>query len=128
MSNLPHPFDAPDYRGLIFMAEYSVCSQATQVWIARREYEPPYSSGVTTSIARLAWETVEPNDQLPAPTIVCSDRESYNGTNQLQFLFDALWQLGFRPKKSDPSGEVLAAKDQNLADLRTILFNQLGIE
>jgi hypothetical protein len=128
MSNLPHPFNAADYYGLVFMAEYSVCSQASQIWIARREPEPPYSSSVTTSVARLVWDKVDPGNQWPEATIVCRDRDSYNGTNQLQFLFDALWQLGFRPKKSDPSGEVLAAKDQNLSDLRTILFNQLGIQ
>ena len=126
MSNLPHPFVAPDYTGMIFMAEYSMCAQATHVWIAKREIESPCD--YVTRVAKLDWETIkEPHSSMPEPTIVCRDRPNDRDGNQLQYLFNALWDLGFRPPKHDPSGEVIAAKDQNLKDLRTILFNTLEI-
>jgi hypothetical protein len=122
MSQLPHPFLEPNYSGLIFMAEYSMCSQATQIFIARRKFEGGRPAG--TERAKLVWEDDDPSN-MPEPTIVCKDEP--RGTNQLQHLFDSLWQLGFRPPQHDPSGEVIQAKNQNLDDLRKILFHQLGV-
>ena len=124
MSQLPHPFNEPNYLGLIFMAEYSPCTQSTQLFIARRKFEGGRPAG--TERAKLVWEEADPRN-MPEPAIVCHDSENYQGKNQFQFLFDSLWQLGFRPPKHDPSGEVIQAKDQNLDDLRKILFNQLGV-
>jgi len=122
MSQLPCPFNELDYTGLIFQAEYSMCSAATKIYIARRKFEGGQSVG--TEFAKLEWEEIDPSN-IPEPTIVCRDRED---GNELQNLFNSLWQMGFRPPKHDPSGEVIQAKDQNLADLRKILFNQLGLE
>lgn len=124
MNNLPHPFDR-DYPGLIFMAEYSVCTQATNVFIIRRKFEGGGLAG--TEVARLEWDEHELG-HIMEPTIVCRDRDNIRDTNQLQHLFNALWDLGMRPARHDPSGVVIAAKDANLHDLRTILFSQLGIE
>ncbi len=73
------------------------------------------------------WEDYDPRN-IPEPTIVCRDSENYRGKSQFQFLFDSLWQLGLRPPKHDPSGEVIQAKDQNLDDLRKLLFNHLGVD
>jgi len=130
MSNLPHPFNDRDYPGMIFMAEYSMHCQATLLWIARRKI---IGHDSTTERARIVWEETNPCD-MPEPTLTVRDRDSYRGTSQLQFLFNALWDLGFRPPGSAPSGEVIgamgetiAAKDQNMDDLRKLLFNQLGI-
>ena len=122
MSQLPHPFNEPDYGGLIFAAEYSTCSQANHLFITRRKFEGGRPVG--TERAKLVWEDADPRN-MPEPTIVCRDGE---GKNQFQFLFDSLWQLGFRPPKHDPSGEVVQAKNENLDDLRKILFNQLGVD
>ena len=126
MSQLPCPFNDHNYGGLIFMAEYSMCSQANHLFIARRKFEGGQPAG--TEHAKLVWEDVDPRD-MPEPTIVCRDMEDpRGGTNPFQHLFDSLWQLGFRPPKHDPSGEVIQAKNENLDDLRKILFNQLGVE
>ncbi|MHC4301961.1 MAG: hypothetical protein ACYS7Y_32260 [Planctomycetota bacterium] len=122
--NLPHPFNDMSYRGLIFTAEYSIGAQALQIYIGRRKF----AGGEMLPIierAKLVWEEIPPCN-MPEPTIVCRDND--DGHEQMQHLFNSLWDLGFRPPKSDPSGEVIAAKDQNLADLRTILFKKLGIE
>ena len=124
MSQLPCPFLEPNYSGLVFMAEYSVCSQAMQLFIARRKFEGGCSVG--TERAKLVWEDDDPSNR-PEPTIVCHDHRD-QGKNQFQHLFDSLWQLGFRPPKHDPSGEVIQAKNQNLDDLRKLLFHQLGVE
>jgi hypothetical protein len=122
MSQLPFPFNEPNYTGLIFAAEYSLSAQATQVFIARRKLVGGEPVGMER--AKLEWEDSDPRN-MPEPTIVCRDTED---GNQLQHLFNSLWQLGFRPPKHDPSGEVIQAKDQNLDDLRKILFNQLGVD
>lgn len=126
MSQLPCPFNDRSYPGMIFMSEYSACSQATKIFIARRKFEGGRPTG--TEHAKLVWEDVDPRDQ-PEPTIVCRDMEDpRGGPSQLQHLFDSLWQLGLRPPKHDPSGEVIQAKDQNLDDLRKLLFNTLGVD
>jgi hypothetical protein len=122
MSQLPCPFLEPNYSGLIFMAEYSMCSQANHLFIARRKFEGGQQVG--TERAKLVWEDLDPLNT-PEPTIVCRDGE---GKNPFQHLFDSLWQLGFRPPKHDPSGEVIQAKNQNLDDLRKLLFHQLGVD
>jgi hypothetical protein len=125
MSQLPCPWLEPTYSGLTFMAEYSICTQSTQLFITRKKFEGGQQVG--TERAKLVWEGADFRN-MPEPTIVCRDSEDFRGKSQLQFLFDSLWQLGFRPPKHDPSGEVIQAKDQNLDDLRKILFNQLGVE
>jgi hypothetical protein len=106
---------------MVFMAEYSMHCQASLLWIARRD-----ALGIVQR-ARIEWEDVRPQD-MPEPTITVHDRDNYRGTSQLQFLFNALWDLGFRPPGSAPSENLVATKDAHLDDLRTILFNQLGIQ
>ena len=103
MSQLPCPWNEPNYPGLIFMAEYSMCSQATHLFIARRKFEGGQSVGIER--AKLVWEDADPSN-MPEPTIVCRDHRD-QGKNQFQFLFDSLWQLGFRSPKHGPSGEVI---------------------
>jgi hypothetical protein len=126
MSQLPCPFNEPEYSGMIFMSEYSVCSQAINIYIRRRKFEGGQPVGIER--AKLVWEDSDPKN-MPEPTIVCRDMKDERGApSQIQHLFNSLWQLGFRPPKHDPSGEVIQAKNENLDDLRTLLFHNLGIE
>ena len=125
MTKLPHPFNEHDYPGLIFAAEYSIYTQSTQVYVCRRKYEG--GACVGTEYAQMVWKDLDPCNN-PEPTIVCRDRDDYNGTGQLQFLFDALWELGMRPAGSAPSENLIAVKDAHIADLRTLLFDAIGIK
>lgn len=45
----------------------------------------------------------------------------------LQGMFDALWRIGIRPTDLGTIDSTLAAKDQNLDDLRRIAFHALGV-
>jgi hypothetical protein len=47
--------------------------------------------------------------------------------NDLQHLFNALWEFGFRPPERARKDDILSAKDDHLDDLRKILFNQFSI-
>jgi hypothetical protein len=47
--------------------------------------------------------------------------------SDLQYLFNALWEFGFRPPERTRKDDILSAKDDHLGDLRKILFNQLSI-
>ena len=125
MSQLPHPFNDPSYEGLVFMAEYSVHQQATLLWIARNKFEGGQYVGVER--AQLVWEDSD-GSRMPEPTIVCRDRDTRGDDLPMQHLFNCLWGLGFRPPGSAPTENLVATKDAHLADLRKILFNQLGIK
>ena len=50
-----------------------------------------------------------------------------NSGSDLQYLFNALWEFGFRPPERARKDDILSAKDDHLDDLRKILFNQLSI-
>jgi hypothetical protein len=56
------------------------------------------------------------------PTLRVSD-----GGDDLQHLFNALWEFGFRPPERARKDDILSAKDDHLDDMRKILFNQLSI-
>ena len=80
----------------------------------------------TTLRAQITWVTQESGNIVP-PTISFSDRE---GANPMQDLLNALWDAGYRPstKRIVDNDAIIDAKDENLGDLRIILFNQLGIK
>lgn len=80
----------------------------------------------TTLRAQITWVTQESGDSIP-PTLSFNDGEN---VNPMQDLLNALWDAGYRPSKERAvdNDAIINAKDENLDDLRTILFNQLGIK
>jgi hypothetical protein len=120
-----HPFNHPNYNGLQFLADYSVAAQAVILNISRLD---PQTG--RRQMARIEWDEVPDAGFVPCSTLAMRDQDA-RGTgvdNEAQFLFDALWEMGLRPAGSEPTTNVLASKDAHLKDLRTILFNNLGIK
>lgn len=74
--------------------------------------------------AELRWVEVDPRSRIP-PTLELHDRDNQE---PLQDLFNALWAAGIRPPKEEINVDaVVQAKDENLDDLRALLYHQLGI-
>lgn len=65
------------------------------------------------------FEEVEPLTMSPPPTMSLSEMDA-------QALCDALWEAGFKPSAGHGSVGQLAATEKHLADMRDIVFHQLG--
>lgn len=46
----------------------------------------------------------------------------------LQQMLDALWRYGIRPTDLGTIDSTLAAKDEHLKDLKTLLFHKMGVK
>lgn len=130
--NIWQPQDVPaNYPGPRFLVNYDLSWQAEELRISKL-IDGEICHGVLT------FEKHNPGDMTP-PTMRFPDRE---GGRDLQHLFDALWNAGFRPPKMANATEVIEVKDDlikvkdevieskdvHLHDLRAILFNKLGID
>lgn len=108
--NLWHPMNGD---GVCFRVDYNIEWQSTDLYVASRRLD-----GTGKVAAPVQWVDHTPGERFP-PLLRLSDRE---GPNQLQHLFNALWEAGFRPTKEVINVEaVVQAKNENLADLRRIL-------
>lgn len=114
----------PYYFGPYFRVDYDLSCQGVALDIVRRQVQGQVEGPMQR--AQIDWVDVFPGEQAPH-TLVCHDLGSR--ADQMQYLFDALWARGYRPREfgADPSA-TLQTKDAHLADLRKLLFNQLGIK
>lgn len=107
-----HPRDC-EKPGLAFLVDYNIEWQSTDLYIAMRN-----ADGTVACAKPIEMEAHEPGTRM-TPCLRIPDRE---GPNHLQHLFDALWDIGLRPQVEKINVEaVVQAKNENLADLRSII-------
>lgn len=101
--------------GLAFLTTYNIEWQSTDLYIIKRTHDEKTLVGQPIEFVEKP-----PYERLGAPTLRCDDHE---GPNQLQHLFNSLWDAGYRPSKerSVDIEPVVQAKDENLSDLRKII-------
>lgn len=101
-----YPID-PDYQGLKFGAFYDPCAQRTNLYIREHRYGSVWNAGP------LELRKME-QGSLCEPALSCRPDE-------LQPLFNALWEAGYRPAQLQDKGDVVAAKDEHIEDLRYVM-------
>jgi len=102
--------------GLAFHLDYNFDWQATDLRIAK-------TFDGQRRVGKIEFVETDPSSR-SEPTLRVLDGEV---GNDLQHLFNALWEFGFRPPERARKDDILSAKDDHLDDLRKILFNQLLI-
>ena len=112
-----HPQNGFTRDGFRFYTEYSLHCQGMATYIMRRD---PENRMETTQIARLEWKDADPNYRAD-PTLICQPET-------MQHLFNAMWELGFRPTGPQKPDAIIEAKDAHLSDLRKLLFTSFGVK
>jgi hypothetical protein len=109
--NFWHPSnDMPGYR---FHVNYSIEHQAREIRVGYVDYQGKHSYGEPVVFTEREFGSPFP------PTLRIRDKDG----DSLQHLFNAMWDAGYRPRKEEIINvdSVVAAKDENLRDLRQIL-------
>ena len=112
MSMLWHPIQAE--QGLSFHLDNNFTCHTVDLRIAR-------TSGGRRCVGKIEFVKTAA-DSRSEPTLQIG-----NSGSDLQHLFNALWEFGFRPPERARKDDILSAKDDHLDDLRKVLFNQLSI-
>ena len=110
-----HPVFRRDEWGLQFHLDYNFSCQAVDLRIGKLSCGKFHTGKL---------EFVEDNpSEASEPTLQVRD-----GDDDLQHLFNALWEFGFRPPERARKDDILSAKDDHLDDMRKILFHSLGVD
>jgi len=116
-----HPDKLPGNAGLQFHVHYDVSCQSQDLRIMKTENHERF-------VGVVQWEPRE-EGKFFEPTLRCRDLGPHG--DSMQHLFNALWEAGFRPPKAMNNdeviavkNEVIAAKDENLNDLRSIISSR----
>jgi hypothetical protein len=101
--------------GLAFHLDTNFYNRSADLRIAKLSCGKSY-------MGKLEFVETIPGEESP-PTLQVNS----NG-DDLQHLFNALWEFGFRPPERARKDDILSAKDDHLDDMRKILFTQMGID
>jgi hypothetical protein len=101
-------------NGLSFHLDNNFACQTVDLRIAR-------TSAGQRRVGKIEFVETTPGSE-SEPTL----QIGHSGSD-LQHLFNALWEFGFRPPERTRKDDILSAKDDHLDDLRKVLFNQLSI-
>lgn len=114
-----HPESGFSRDGFRFFVNYDISLQGMSLYISRMD---PCKLLVHTQIGTIVWKDhpEECGDYI-APTLVCAPES-------MQHMFNALWELGFRPSGAVTPDAITAAKDAHIADLRKVVTTLLQIE
>jgi hypothetical protein len=112
MSMLWHPTQVE--HGLSFHLDNNFVCQTVDLRIAK-------TSAGQRQIGKIEFVETAPESR-SEPTLQLD-----NSGDNLQYLFNALWEFGLRPPERARKDDILSAKDDHLDDLRKILFNQFSI-
>jgi hypothetical protein len=115
MSMMWHPVRRRDECGFQFHLDSNFSNQSADLRIGKLSCGV-FHTGKLEFVAGEPGEISEPTLQVP-----------HHG-DELQHLFNALWEFGFRPPERARKDDILSAKDDHLDDMRKILFNQMGID
>ena len=109
--------------GYSFHVSYNLSTAAYELRVLKRLAFPVEK----TLRAEVNWVEHDDASSIHLPPTLSMEEDF--GRFPLQDLFNALWDSGIRPTVEDINLDaVVAAKDQNLDDLRTVLFSQMGIQ
>jgi hypothetical protein len=101
--------------GLAFHLDSNFSNRSADLRIAKLSCGKSY-------MGKLEFVETTPGSESP-PTLQVRD-----SGDDLQHLFDALWEFGFRPPERARKDDILSAKDDHLDDLRKVLFHSLGVD
>ena len=109
-----HPYPTQVEHGLSFHLDNNFSCRTVDLRIART-VDGQRRAGKIEFVETTPGDRSEPTLQIG------------NSGSDLQHLFNALWEFGFRPPERTRKDDILSAKDDHLDDLRKVLFNQLSI-
>lgn len=115
MSMMWHPMRGQQECGFSFHLDSNFGNQSADLRIAKLSCGQTYM-GKLEFVETTPGEMSEPTFQV------------HQSGDDLQHLFNALWEFGFRPPERTRKDDILSAKDDHLDDIRKILFDQLGID
>jgi hypothetical protein len=98
-----HPFNQPEYQGHRFVATLQPWTERFELRIARGE-----------QVARITYEERGDWGEPISPILSIH-------ADEMQHLFNALWDAGFRPPERARQDDIVSAKNDHLEDLRMVI-------